>query len=457
MSGKVFRGTVFETPARNTLSIIADALIVIDTGGRIEAVLDPVKDKDVYIKTLAEATRNNTLHELKKGQYVLPGLVDLHVHAPQWPNLGMALDRSLAEWLQKVTFPLEAKYADVAFATRIYNSLVSALLANGTTCVAYFATVHVEGTVRLAEICLEKGQRAVVGRVAMDLPEQCPDFYRDASPEESIRLSEEFIRQVIALPGNEGALVRPAVIPRFIPTCSHEALAGLGALAKKYDCHVQTHCSESDWEHNHVLARYGKHDAFALDDFGLMTRKTVLAHSNFLSNEDMDLVRSRQAAVAHCPLSNVYFSNAVFPLRRALDNGLHVGMGTDISGGPSASLYEVCRGAVAASRILEDGADSSLPRSQRSKQAYDEARVNHIEAFFVASAMGGVALDLPIGRIAKGYYFDAVVVDTTVPHSNLHIFEGLDSLEDIFQKIVFNVAPVNITQTYVNGRLVHSI
>lgn len=453
----VYRGTVFETPARGTLNAIPQALVVVnDSDGLITQVLHPEKDVAEYAKVLAEAERTGSLVGLSENQYIMPGMIDLHVHAPQWPQLGKFLDRSLENWLQECTFPNEAKFEDVTYAKTVYSSLVSTLLANGTTCVAYFGSLHTEASVELAKICIEKGQRAIIGRSAMDKVDQCPEYYRDPSPAESVRRSEEFIQRVRALPHNEAKLVLPAVIPRFIPSCSHEALQGLGELVKKYNCHVQTHCSESNWEHGHVLDRYGKHDAFALDDFGFLTRHTILAHSNFLSDEDMDLVKARGAAVGHCPLSNIYFSNAVFPLHRALDKGVHVGMGTDVAGGPTPSIFDVCRYAVASSRVLEDGVDPRKPSAERTAYKLNEVRINHVDAFYVATTLGGVSVDMKIGRIAPGYFFDALVVDTNAPHSNVVVFKELDSLEDVFQKIVYGLTPANIKKTFVAGRLVHS-
>ncbi|KPA80418.1 putative guanine deaminase [Leptomonas pyrrhocoris] len=451
MSTHTFVGTVFETPDRHTLNHIPDALIVVQNG-TIQQLIDPTKDATGYASALQAAEAAGTLTRLKKGQYFIPGLIDLHVHAPQWPQLGMALDKPLEEWLQHYTFPLEAKYKDIEFAEKSYSSLVSTLLANGTTTVAYFASIHLEASVLLARICLDKGQRAVVGRVTMDATDQCPAYYCDPSPQEALRLSESFVQQVRALPGNTKELVLPAVIPRFIPSCTDESLRGLGEIAKKYGCHVQTHCSESDWEHNYVIDRFKKHDAFALDDFGLVTRRTILAHSNHLSHEDMELIKERGAAVGHCPLSNAYFAGAIFPLRKALDMDMHVGMGTDISGGPTASVFEVCRYSLMCARVLESGTDASLVAARRSQRS--GSHVSSLEAFFVATANGGISLDLKIGRIAPGYFFDVLVIDTTIPNSSLMIFEDLETPEEVFEKIVYSAAPHNITHTYVSGRLV---
>ncbi|KAF5221409.1 hypothetical protein ECC02_005470 [Trypanosoma cruzi] len=450
----VFCGTAFHVPERHKLEVLQDVLIVVsDTEGIIERILRPL-DCD-YNKVKEEAREAGNLVTLRPRQYLIPGLIDLHVHAPQWPQAGKALHLPLEEWLQENTFPLEVKYKDVKFAERVYNSLVETLLANGTTTAAYYATIHVESSLELARICLQKGQRAVIGCVAMDIPGACPDFYRDGSAVDSIDKTAVFVEAVKALKGNERALVLPSVCPRFIPTCSTESLRGLGELVKKYNCHVQTHCSESDWEHNHVIERFKKHDAFALDGFGLVTRRTVLAHSNFLSTEDMDLVLSRGAAVAHCPLSNFYFSNAVFPLKKALDKNLHVGLGTDVSGGNSPSILDNCRYAVAASRALEDGVDPNKDEKERS--GWKGARINFIEAFWLATTQGGVSLDLNIGKFEPGYAFDSLVIDVDARSSNVKVFDSEDSLEHIFQKIVYQSTSANITQTWVGGRLVHQL
>ena len=262
--------------------------------------------------------------------------------------------------------------------------------------------------------------RALVGKVAMDDPASCPDYYRDASVGAAIEGTMALIEYVRGHTENRDGLVLPAITPRFIPSCTDPLLEGLGALAQSSGCHVQTHCSESDWEHGAVLARYGRSDAESLDGFGLMTRRTVLAHSNFVSDGDMDLIGARGAGIAHCPLSNAYFSNAVFPLRRAIEKGLHVGLGTDISGGPSASLLENCRMAIAASRMLEDGVDARLPPEGRGQA---DSRIDWKTAFHLATAGGAKALDLPIGRFEPGNYFDAIAVDTEAPDGTVRLFD----------------------------------
>ena len=257
-AGFALRGTFMHAPRRDEIEILEDAVISVDGAGAIDALHRP--GEAGHAAAVAEGRRRGTLTSLGEGRCLLPGLVDLHIHAPQWPQLGKSLHLPLEDWLVHCTFPLEAKYADAAFAERVYASLVETVLANGTTTAVYHATVHLESTMRLADICLARGQRAFVGKVAMDHPDQCPDYYRDESATAAIEGSRSLIAYVRALPGNESGLVRPIITPRFIPSCTDPLLEGLGILAGESACPVQTHCSESDWQHGFVLERYGRTD-----------------------------------------------------------------------------------------------------------------------------------------------------------------------------------------------------
>jgi guanine deaminase len=449
-SDRAYLATALHTPVCGRVEILRDSLIVAGVDGKIRA-LHPVAspDRDALIRHHAAA---GTLVTLKEGQYLLPGLIDLHVHAPQWPQLGLALDLPLEEWLQTYTFPLEARYADLDYAGMMYASLVDGLLANGTTTALYFATIHLPATQRLAEICLQKSQRALIGRVAMDDPGQCPDYYRDSSAEVAEAGTRAFIDFVRSMPGNQAGLIQPVITPRFIPSCSDDLLRRLGALARNTGCHVQTHCSESDWEHRYVLDRCGISDTAALEGFGLLSRRTILAHGNLLGDEDIAIIAKHGAAIAHCPLSNVYFSDAVFPLRRLLQRGVHVGLGTDIAGGGSPSILDNVRYAVMASRMLESGVDPALSRQQRRRP---DSRIDALTGFWLATAGGGIALDLNVGVFREGYQFDAMVVDAGVANSNLRLDRN-DTPEEIIQKIIYNAARANIGEVWVANRRVRA-
>jgi guanine deaminase len=448
LRGKAIIASGFHTKRRGDIDFFQNALIAVGGDGAILSVLRP-HDKD-YAEQKDRQAAAGTLVTLPEDSYLLPGFVDLHIHAPQYPQLGSALDVPLEVWLQKYTFPLEARYADAAFARKSYRLLVDDLIANGTTTALYFATIHQEATRILADICLEAGQRALIGKVVMDNADECPDFYRDASPDEAFRGTEDLIGYIRSHPENAAGLVKPVVTPRFIPSCTDATLQALGALAKQCNCHVQTHCSESDWEHGYVLERHGITDTESLDRFGLLGRHTVLAHSNLITSADMDTIRARRAGVAHCPLSNAYFSSAVFPLRAALEKGLHVGLGTDISGGPSASLFDNMRSALFVARLLESGVDPNLAPAERSR--HRGVWIDFRDAFYLATAGGGIALDLPVGHFSPGYQFDAMVLDATAQHGTIRLRDDLDRGENILQKIIYTASKSNIAKVWVGGR-----
>jgi guanine deaminase len=448
---RAFLGNALHTPARGRIEYLPGALIEVDEGGVIQAV--HAKDAPQAGAAAVRHRAAGSLVTLGEGEYLLPGLVDLHVHAPQWPQLGLALDLPLEEWLQAYTFPLEARYGDTDYARQAYESLVDTLLANGTTTAMYFGTIHLAATEVLADICLRRSQRALIGRVAMDDRGQCPAYYRDPDAGTAVAETREFIGYVRSMAGNGSGLVLPVITPRFIPSCTDALLQGLGHLVRETGCHVQTHCSESDWAHDFVLARCGVTDTTALYRFGLLSRRTILAHGNFIDGPDVATILEAGAGIAHCPLSNVYFSDAVFPVRRMLDEGVHVGLGTDIAGGASPSILENARHAVIASRTLESGVDARLSRERRRSP---DSRIDAATAFWLATAGGGIALDLRIGMFREGYQFDAIVVDGRSPHGNLRLREHA-APEEILQKIVYHATRADIREVWVANRRVHTL
>lgn len=442
-----YQGNFIHTPNPGELQVLENTLVHVDATGTITAILN-CKDEQ-FKPTLELAREHRALTSAGTNQLFIPGMIDLHIHAPQWPQLGKALQLPLEQWLQQYTFPLEARYSDIHFADRVYRSMVKALLSNGTTTAVYFATIHEQTTTLLASTCLALGQRAFVGRVAMDDPSQCPDYYRDADAVSAIAASERNIRHIRALENNSSKLVKPVITPRFIPSCSDDLLHGLGELAATHQCHVQTHCSESDWEHQYVLNRLNKTDTQALADFGLLGKRTILAHSNFITDADMCLIKDRASAIAHCPLSNSYFANSVFPLRLTLNKSIHVGLGTDIAGGHSASMFNACQQAVASSRMLESGVNTSLTAELRGTP---NSRISFLEAFYLATSGGAQALDIASGYFAPGRQFDALLLELDNPLNRLNEFNHVENWEDLLGCIVYNTQPCNIEQTWVAGR-----
>ncbi len=447
--GKVILGSIIHSTNRGKVEFLKNALLMINADGKVSDLLESSSPN--YSKILNQSKSSNSLYEILDHQYILPGFTDLHIHAPQWPQLGNALDVPLEVWLQKYTFPLEAKYQDENFARIVYSDLVSSLLSAGTTTAVYYGTIHQKANQILADICLNMGQRAIIGKVVMDNPEECPGYYRDSSTNEALDGTSEFVNYVRNNPKNSDNRVDVAITPRFIPSCTDEALYELGKLAQRHSTYVQTHCSESDWEHNYVINRCGKSDTEALMDYGLLNRSTILAHANFISENDMELIKDKGAGIAHCPLSNFFFSDAVFPLRRALEKGLRVGLGTDIAGGPSMSILDIGRSAIISSNALESGVNTIVSRDLR---GCVDSRIDFNDAFHLATKGGAEVLNIPTGSFEKDNFFDAILIDTEIDNARIAIQSNADSDEDLIQKIIMLATRSNILKTWVDGLIV---
>ncbi|XP_052119981.1 guanine deaminase [Frankliniella occidentalis] len=372
---------------------------------------------------------------LRPGQMLLPGFVDAHVHAPQFPNAGLGYDKTLLDWLQTYTFPLEARYVDQDFAARVYEAVVRRCLSAGTTLACYFATIHPESSLQLARSVVRAGQRALIGKVNMNVNN--PADYNETT-EQSVNDTISFVDRLQQL---QSPLVQAVVTPRFAISCDMDLMKKLADLARSRNLHIQTHISENMGEIEAVRGLYQQCANYAevYDRAGLLTSKTVLAHGVHLLEDELRVLAERGTSVAHCPTSNTCLRSGLCDVRRLLDAGVTVGLGTDVSGGPSPSILDAIRAAL----------DTSIHVSF-SKKNYKP--LNYQEVFYLAT-MGGakaLAMDNIVGNFAVGKEFDALLV--SVPDPDLHI-ETLDSLQQL-QKFLYCGSERNIKEVYVQGRSV---
>lgn len=375
------------------------------------------------------------VYHLVEGEFLMPGFTDTHIHAPQYPNAGLGYDKQLLDWLSTYTFPLEKKFSDLSFAAKVYEAIVKKTLANGTTTALYFATIHFDSTVLLADIVAAQGQRAFIGKVNMNY--NTPEGYGETT-EESYQMTEKFIKQLKELQNN---LVQPIITPRFALSCDMPLMTRLGELASRCNVHIQTHISENPGEVAAVKDLYPdcKNYADVYDRAKLLTDKTVLAHGVYLTDDELLVLAARGSSVSHCPNSNTSLKSGLCDVRRLLDAGIKVGLGTDVSGGFSPSVLDAIRNALDVSIHISFG------------KGEDYAPLTYHEAFYLATLGGAtaVALDDKVGNFRVGKYFDALIVNMKNP-GPVDVLQQYDT-ELLVQKFLYTGDDRNIRKVYVAG------
>ena len=363
---------------------------------------------------------------------ILPGMSDLHVHAPQFAFRGLGMDMELLDWLNSYTFPEEAKYSDPAYAEQAYAGFVDSLVHSTTTRAAIFATVHPAATLGLMAQLEQSGLRSYVGKVNMD--RNCPDTVREPDAETAVRETERWICDA----GSRFHHTKPILTPRFIPTCSDALMAGLKDLQRKYSLPVQSHLSENfgeiAWvrELSPASGCYGE----AYQRFGLFggDHPCIMAHCVHSTDRELELIRQNGVFIAHSPESNMNLASGVAPVSRYLEFGLNVGLATDVAGGSSLSLLRAMMHAIQASKL-------------RWRLLDDSIRPLSLEQAFYLATVGGGAFFGKVGRFAEGYDFDAVVLDD----SSLFHPQPLDPRSRL-ERAVYLADDRHIAAKYVAGK-----
>lgn len=364
-------------------------------------------------------------------QLIIPGLVDLHTHAPQFAFRGMGMDMELLQWLEEYPFREEARYDDFVYANQAYDRFVAALTRGGTARAVIFATIHSPATLHLMGMLSEAGMQAYVGKVSMD--RNCPPALREKTGP-GLAETENWIINSLGLFSG----VRPILTPRFVPSCTEKMMKGLGELSAKYDLPVQSHLSENRAEVQWVRELHpGQSYAEVYDRCGLLgkPKPSIMAHCVYCTEEELDRMTWNQVFVAHCPQSNTNLASGIAPVRRMLKRGMRVGLGTDMAGGFSASIFRAMSDAIQVSKLrwalLEEEAEPFLT----------------IPEVFYLATKGGGAFWGKAGSFEPGYAFDALVMDDTTLGSK----ENLD-LEQRLERIIYLSDDRNISAKYVAGQ-----
>ena len=331
--------------------------------------------------------------ELKdySGDLILPGMVDLHLHAPQYGFRGTKMDLELLDWLNVNTFPEEAKYQDLNYAKRGYQDFVEDLRESATTRAVVFATLHKEATLLLMKLMEESGLVSYVGKVNMD--RNSPEYLTEHSAKESLENTRAWLSEI----PKEWKNCKPILTPRFTPTCSNELMEGLGKLAKEYQLPVQSHLSENQGEIAWVkeLCPTAKHYGDSYDRYGLL-ENSIMAHCVYSEGEELSALKERGTMICHCPQSNTNLCSGVAPIRHFLEENVKVGLGTDVAGGANLSMLRAITDAISVSKLRFRSMDQSL------------APLTLEEAFYLATLSGGSFFG-KVGSFLPGYEADILV------------------------------------------------
>lgn len=372
---------------------------------------------------------------------IFPGMVDLHIHAPQYAFRGMCMDLELMDWLNRYTFPEEEKYRDLAYAEKAYRLFVDALKKGATTRASIFATRHRYATELLMGQMEESGLISYVGKVNMDREAS------DALLEESAEISAYETFGWINAVQDKYTRTKPILTPRFIPCCTDELMEELRQIQMAYGIPVQSHLSESKGEIEFVKFlrphslfygdSYNEFDLFGKNDDIGTDVKTVMAHCVWSTEEEVELMRKNGVFVAHCPASNMNLTSGIAPIRKYIDLGLNVGLGSDVAGGHSESIFRAITDAIQVSKMYFRLVDESCKPLVFS------------EAFYLATKGGGKFFG-EVGSFEPGYEFDAVVLDDSV----LVHPQPLTLAERMERAVYLGLDEKGITAKYVAGRLI---
>ncbi|XP_030665788.1 guanine deaminase isoform X2 [Nomascus leucogenys] len=400
----IFRGTFVHSTWTCPMEVLRDHLLGVSDSGKI-VFLEEASQQEKLAKEWC--FKPCEIRELSHHEFFMPGLVDTHIHASQYSFAGSNIDLPLLEWLTKYTFSAEHRFQNIDFAEEVYTRVVRRTLKNGTTTACYFATIHTDSSLLLAEITDKFGQRAFVGKVCMDLNDTFPEYKE--TTEESIKETKRFVSEMLQ---------------------------------------KNSHVSENRDEVEAVKNLYPSYKNYTdvYDKNNLLTNKTVMAHGCYLSAEELNVFHERGASIAHCPNSNLSLSSGFLNVLEVLKHEVKIGLGTDVAGGYSYSMLDAIRRAVMVSNILLIN-------------KVNEKSLTLKEVFRLATLGGSQALGLDgvIGNFEVGKEFDAILINPKASDSPIDLFYGDffgDISEAVIQKFLYLGDDRNIEEVYVGGKQV---
>lgn len=415
----IMKGTICYSNNKDELFTLKQGYVVC-VEGICKGVFETIPEK--------YSSLNVIFHE---NELIIPGLIDLHVHAPQNNFRGLGMDLELLDWLETRTFKEEAKFSSIQYADKSYDIFVDDLIKSPNTRSCIFATIHKDSTELLMEKLENKGLITMVGKVNMD--RNSPDILIEKDCFESAKITEQWILDCIQKHKN----TYPILTPRFIPSCTDELMELLATLQKKYNLAVQSHLSENPSEIEWVksLAPNSKSYADAYNRFGLFGDKvkTIMAHCVWNTEEELSLMKANKVFIAHCPQSNINLSSGIAPASYFLENDFKIGLGSDLAAGNDISIFSAMKNAIGASKLRWRLLDQNI-------------KPLTVEQVFYMGTVGGGEFFGKLGKFEDDYEFDAVVLQDTNLKTTLEL-----TPKERLERLIYLSDDRNICSKYVRG------
>lgn len=386
----VLFGHIIHSPTSEKLVINEDSYLVCENG-HVAGIFSKLPESFASLRL-----------ENHKGCLIIPGLVDLHIHAPQYTFRGVGMDNELIDWLNKQAFLEEARYIDIEYAQEAYSLFTKEMKNSATTRASIFATMHKDATILLMNLMEETGLISYVGKVNMD--REAPDILKEPGAEASAFDTFGWLNAI----AGKFQRTKPILTPRFIPSCSNKLLEELREVRRAYNLPIQSHLSENQGEIEWVKSLrpdaefYG--DAYDIYDlFGERNElsagaKTIMAHCVWSTEKEIERIKENGVFIAHCPASNMNLSSGIAPIRKYLDLGLKIGLGSDVAGGQTESIFRAMTDAIQVSKIYWRLVDNT------------QKPLTFDEAFYLGTRGGGEFFG-KVGSFEDGFEFDALVID----------------------------------------------
>lgn len=423
----VLKGNICYSKNKNEINVYENAYLVCKDN----------KSKGVFSELPSKYSNYQIIDYSNK--LIIPGMIDLHIHAPQYAFRGMCMDLELMDWLNQYTFPEEEKYENLEYAEKAYSIFAQALKKSATTRACIFATRHRYATIKLMEILEKTGLVTYVGKVNMD--REASKALIEESAESSAYNTFGWINSISEKFKN----TKPILTPRFIPCCTDKLMGELKQIQMTYGIPVQSHLSESpgEIEFVHTLRPENEFYGDAYNDFDLFGKniesntevKTVMAHCVWSTEKEVELMKKNGVFVAHCPASNMNLSSGIAPIRKYLDLGLKVGLGSDVAGGQSESIFRAITDAIQVSKLYWCHINQ------------DVKPIVFSEGFYLATKGGGEFFG-KVGSFDSDYEFDAIVLDD----SSLEHPQKLTILQRLERAIYLSLDINGIIAKFVKGQ-----